>query len=251
MGYRAALSFCRECGSAWAEGASACIHCGTPRVEARPAPVGMSTAAGLASSLALYFVLLATVLAPLLIESDDLLGMLDTLLLVDTVIVAVWAIIHRQDLAAPLRTLGEGRYWAIALAAVPITLGIAYANLWLATDVLGGFDVDLAALYLDAGYSLPMVLLVCAVQPAIVEEIAFRGIMFERLQTIVDPKAAIVMVAIGFMTLHLSFLSAIFLIGLGLLTGWLRWKSGSMYPAIALHLLHNGAVALLSYSGVW
>lgn len=251
MGYRSALSFCRECGAAWAEGASVCTRCGTPRVEARAAPVGLSTTAGLASSLALFFVLLVTVLAPLVIESDDLFDMLDKLLLVDTVIVAIWAIIHRHDLAAPLRNVGEWRYWGLALAAVPVTLGIAYANLWLATDVLGGFDIDLAALYLGAGYSLPMVLLLCAVQPAVVEEIAFRGIMFERLQTIVDPKAAIIMVAIGFMTLHLSFLSAIFLVALGLITGWLRWKSGSLYPAMLVHLLHNGVVALLSYSGAW
>lgn len=252
MAYRAALSFCRECGAAWAEGASVCARCGTARAE--PAPVvesGMSTTAGLASALALYFVLLVTLLAPLMLESADLLGMLDTILVIDTIVVAGWAIVHRRDLAEPLRKLGELRYWGLTLAAVPLTLAVAYANSWLVTGVLGGFDADLTDVYLAAGHSLPWILLLWAVQPAVIEELAFRGIFFERLSRIVEPKTAVIAAAIAFMILHLMLLSAGFLLVLGLLTGWLRWKSGSLYPAMALHLLHNGAVVLLTWSGAW
>jgi membrane protease YdiL (CAAX protease family) len=252
MAYRMALSFCRECGAAWAEGASVCARCGAARAEATSVPPsGMSTVAGLVSSLALYFVLLATVLALLVLDSVDVFGMLHAILLIDTVAVAAWAVVHRHDLVGPLRTFGERRYWGLVLAAVPVTLALAYANSWFVTDVLGGVEADLVGLYFSAGHSLPLVLLLCAVQPAVIEELAFRGIVFERLSRIFEPKTAVIIAAILFTTLHLMVLGIVFLLALGLLAGWLRWKSGSMYPAMALHLLHNAAVILLTWLGTW
>ena len=252
MGYREALSFCGECGTAWTQGASACGRCGKPRVSAPAvAAAGMSSAAGLVSAMALYFVLLGTLLAPYLLDTQDFFELLNTILVVDTIVVLIWAFVHRADLVGPLRTLGKLRYWLIAVAAVPATIAIAYANSWAAINLLGATQVDAIELCIGAGYSLPLLLLTWALQPAVIEELAFRGIIFERLSAIVEPRAAIMIAAIAFTTLHLAFLSAVFLMCLGLMAGWLRWKSGSIYPAMALHLLHNAAVIGLMWTGNW
>ncbi|MFO7567020.1 MAG: CPBP family glutamic-type intramembrane protease [Enhygromyxa sp.] len=251
MGYRGALSFCRECGAPWTEGASACTRCGTERTQPAAPSEGMSSSRGLASAAMLYGMLLVTVLVPYLVLEGDVIDTLDTILILDTLVVAIWAIVHRHDVLGPLRRLGELRYWAITLAAVPLTVAIAYANSWLAIDVLGAADADLIAWYLAAGRSLPVVLLLAALQPAVVEELAFRGVIFERLSPVVEPKTAVLVSAAAFTILHLSLLSVVFLMTLGLLAGWLRWRSGSLYPAIALHLLHNATVALLVHAGIW
>ncbi|PRQ06256.1 type II CAAX endopeptidase family protein [Enhygromyxa salina] len=252
MGYREPLSFCGECGTAWTQGASACGSCGKPRVRAtQVVKTGMSSGAGLVSALALYFVLLGTLLASYLLDTADFFDVLDSILIVDTIVVLIWAFVHRADLVGPLRTLGELRYWGIAVAAVPVTVAIAYANLWAAVHVVGTTNVDVLQLCINAGYSLPFLLLTWSLQPAVIEELAFRGIVFERLSAVVEPRAAIIVAAIAFTTLHMAVLSAVFLMCLGLLAGWLRWKSGSMYPSIALHLLHNAVVVVLMWTGVW
>jgi uncharacterized protein len=252
MGYREPLSFCGECGAAWTQAASACGQCGKPRARAAAiTTTGMSSGVGLVSALALYFVLLGTLLASFVLETQDFFEVLDTILIVDTIVVLIWAFVHRADLAGPLRTLGERRYWGIAVAAVPATVAIAYVNSWAATNLVSTPQVDALELCINAGYGLPLLMLTWAVQPAVIEELAFRGIIFERLSAIVEPRAAIMIAAIAFTTLHLALLSAVFLMCLGLLAGWLRWKSGSIYPAMTLHLLHNAAVVTLMWTGVW
>ncbi|KIG17440.1 ABC transporter [Enhygromyxa salina] len=211
----------------------------------------MSAGAGLVSALALYFVLLGTLLASYLLDSADFFAVLDSILVVDTIVVLIWAFVHRADLVGPLRTVGDMRYWGIAVAAVPVTVAIAYGNLWAAQNLVGASSVDALGLCIDAGYSLPLLLLTWSLQPAVIEELAFRGILFERVSAVVEPWAAIVVVAIAFTTLHLAVLSGVFLMCLGVLAGWLRWRSGSIYPGVVLHLLHNAVVVLLMWIGVW
>lgn len=106
-------------------------------------------------------VLLATVLAPQLLDSADSIRMIGTVIVINTVVVAVWAWAHRRDVAGPLRELGERRYWGMVVAAVPITLALAlaYVHLWLATDLPDGVEADRIGLYCDPGVSLPLVLL--------------------------------------------------------------------------------------------
>lgn len=246
MGYRAAPSFCRECGAALGPDVGACVRCGTvPGPVEPPRPADGSIGRGVASALALYFVLLLTLLVPLVVKPTDVLALLDKILIVDTVVVLIWALVHRDDIGPLLRRVGTASDWGLTLLAVPVTVTVALANVWLATEVLGVPDVDLFQIYFDAGYSLPLVLVLMAVQPAVVEELAFRGIVMERLSALVEPKVALVIAAVLFASLHLAFLSIVFLIVLGLIAGWLRLRSGSLYPAIALHLLHNTCVILL------
>ena len=42
-----------------------------------------------------------------------------------------------------------------------------------------------------------------------------------------------------FAVLHFSLLSLPYLFMVGLLLGWAKWKTGSLYPSILVHFLHN------------
>lgn len=83
-----------------------------------------------------------------------------------------------------------------------------------------------------------MFLLVCLI-PGITEEIAFRGLIQHWLHTVLRPWKAIVLASALFTALHLSVISAPYIFLLGILLGWVKWKSRSLYPSILMHIVHN------------
>lgn len=91
-----------------------------------------------------------------------------------------------------------------------------------------------------------MVLLAMAVIPGVVEELFFRGFLFNALLRHVRPGAVIVVTAILFGLFHIfpgGFLAIERLLPstlMGLILGWVRWQSGSVWPGALLHLAHNG-----------
>lgn len=75
--------------------------------------------------------------------------------------------------------------------------------------------------------------------PSITEEIAFRGLIQHWLHTVLKPWRAIMLASALFTTLHLSIVSAPYIFLLGMLLGWVKWKSRSLYPVILMHMVHN------------
>ena len=75
----------------------------------------------------------------------------------------------------------------------------------------------------------------------IVEELIFRGWIFGLLQKRAGPGLTILLTAAGWSLLHYEYSWAV--IGVifvdGLLLGLARWRSGSVYPPIAMHILYN------------
>ncbi len=97
------------------------------------------------------------------------------------------------------------------------------------------------------------VLLVVAVLPAVLEELFFRGYLFGALLSALRPGAAILVSALLFALFHLILAGTLvverfvpsFL--LGLVLGWTCWQTGSVWPGVLLHALHNGSLVLLGY----
>jgi membrane protease YdiL (CAAX protease family) len=82
---------------------------------------------------------------------------------------------------------------------------------------------------------------VCVIAP-IAEEFFFRGFLFEVLRRWRGPWIAAVIVGLLFGLAHTGSASSQYLIPLGLLGFVLclvRWRTGSLYPCIALHSLNN------------
>ncbi len=128
------------------------------------------------------------------------------------------------------------------LLLLPFAIGLNYAYHYIiyvyfdAPDVLG-----------EMLENIPIevrILMIC-ILPAIVEEIGFRGLIQHWLQPAIGPWKAILMTSVLFSLIHFSLLSAPYLFLVGVYLGWLRWKSGSLYPCIIVHFLHNLAVVLI------
>lgn len=126
----------------------------------------------------------------------------------------------------------------IGLALLPLALIINYGfhrlilpSIMEDTSALDQFDEIFTARW-------TAVLIIC-VLPAITEEIAFRGLVQHWMHTALPDWKAIGLAAALFSALHLSVINAPYLFGLGVLLGYTRWKTGSLYPAMLIHFLHN------------
>ncbi|NQT11773.1 MAG: CPBP family intramembrane metalloprotease, partial [Planctomycetes bacterium] len=71
----------------------------------------------------------------------------------------------------------------------------------------------------------------------------------EALQGTLGPRDALIVSALMFMVLHVAVLSFPHLLLMGLVLGYLRMKSGSLYPCMVLHFTHNLLVILVEMGG--
>lgn len=94
----------------------------------------------------------------------------------------------------------------------------------------------------ESGLGEPTLVFLFCVFPAIIEEIAFRGLLQHWLQVAVRPTRALVLASALFTVMHFSILSAPYLFAVGMLLGWAKWKTRSLYPSMLIHFLHNLAV---------
>ena len=153
----------------------------------------------------------------------------------------IFAAIYWKSLASQLVRIGFGHVEAwIALVILPgmLLVNFVYHRLFLMKllKVKEAFSLDQLR---EAGISEPTLILIFCIYPAIAEEIAFRGLLQHWLHTALSPWKAVGLAAFLFAVLHFSVLSLPYLFGVGVLLGWAKWKTGSLYPSMLIHFLHN------------
>lgn len=79
----------------------------------------------------------------------------------------------------------------------------------------------------------------------VTEEVAFRGFLFRPLERGMGAVAAIGLTSIVFSSLHgsqygWSWQILLLLFTAGIAFGFVRWKTGSLWPAIIMHMAYNG-----------
>jgi hypothetical protein len=94
-----------------------------------------------------------------------------------------------------------------------------------------------------------MALLIAGVAP-VVEELVFRGVLWSALERWLPVPAVIAITSILFAAFHLDPAQAIPLLFTGAFLGWVRWTTGSVGPAIAVHVVNNAFALLLGAVGV-
>jgi membrane protease YdiL (CAAX protease family) len=94
------------------------------------------------------------------------------------------------------------------------------------------------------------VALVAALVAPVCEEIAFRGYLQSALATRRGPAAAVAGSTVLFALMHLDPVRFPALLVLGGVFGWLAWRAGSVWPAVAAHAANNALVSALVIAGV-
>ena len=88
--------------------------------------------------------------------------------------------------------------------------------------------------------------LIAAVLAPLAEEVAFRGYLLSALRTHLRPGVAIAASSVLFAAMHLDPVRFPAVLFLGVFLGWLAWRSGSLWPAVAAHAVNNGLGSLVA-----
>jgi len=100
-----------------------------------------------------------------------------------------------------------------------------------------------------ANQPLLLVAIEMALFPALIEEWLCRGVLWNAYARIVPVKAVLLITSVLFALLHIpsnGFLGVPFYFGIGMVTGFLRWRSCSLIPGIFTHLINNLMVVITS-----
>lgn len=83
-------------------------------------------------------------------------------------------------------------------------------------------------------------LLVIALLAPVVEELVFRGLLYGWLENRWGRGVAFVASSLAFAGAHWEPAHVILVVPLGLLFGWLRLRTGSLWPSLVAHVVNNG-----------
>jgi ABC-2 type transport system permease protein/sodium transport system permease protein len=99
------------------------------------------------------------------------------------------------------------------------------------------------------GISPVLIVFVYALVTPICEELFFRGYLFSALRAYTGAKTAIFGSALLFGLFHVVFAFDRLVPStlLGIVLGWVCWRTGSVFPGMIMHACHNGFLVLVSY----
>lgn len=97
---------------------------------------------------------------------------------------------------------------------------------------------------LESDLSLVFIVSMLALTPAFCEELLFRGYVQRQFERSLGVAWSIALSGIIFGAYHLSALQVVPLSVLGLYMAWLTWRTGSLWPAIAVHFANNAYAAV-------
>jgi len=147
--------------------------------------------------------------------------------------------------------LGSARPAAIAIGLLAGAAGFLVAGAVMAVAMrllpeswVRAFDVS--RMLAGPGWRSWAFAIVASLLAPACEEIAFRGYLQTTFALSRPPAAAIPIAALLFAAIHLDPVRFPALVVLGTLYGWLAWRAGSVWPAVAAHAANN-AVASLAF----
>lgn len=247
----AVRQFCPCCGTRWQPDWTACPACAQDAASAAAKPA--HSGPGVGAAVVLYCLCLLQVVLTWAIADQQgdveepahyaaVVIVSDVLFAAIAVVGGVWFF----RAVWPALRRGAHPKWLLAgaLSAIPSVLLASVAVNWL-SERLGLEELSYSEPLLAAGWSWWAIILSTAVQPALFEELVFRGAMLPGLGSALSVRDAILVSGMCFATMHLSPLMFPVLALLGIWFGWLRVKTGSLYPSMVAHFCHNALVLAL------
>jgi membrane protease YdiL (CAAX protease family) len=178
-------------------------------------------------------------------------GMMTITVIYVLIVIAFW-IYHATELQ-PLFALSKINIKVLVLTILGATIGAVIVsfiapliNISINDDVF--YDIYM---FQDTRYPLLFATLFIAVQPAIFEEVAFRGFLFSNLERVTSPTSVVYITAFLFGIMHLTIISLIWLIPIGIAFALLRKKYNTLWYGIVGHFVYNFSVTLIDYYGLF
>jgi membrane protease YdiL (CAAX protease family) len=108
------------------------------------------------------------------------------------------------------------------------------------------FHTDVSYIRAYRLYAFPMLVMVysIAVMPAIFEELAFRGVMYNYCANFLDERLVVIVTAFLFAIMHLSLIALVWLIPFGIFMATLRRKYNTIWYGVFFHFVFNFTACL-------
>jgi len=90
-------------------------------------------------------------------------------------------------------------------------------------------------------YTMPAMIMIysIAVNPAIFEELAFRGVIYNYLNSFLNERLVVIVTGFTFAIMHLNFISLFWLVPFGILVGAMRKRFGTIWYGVIFHFIFN------------
>lgn len=132
--------------------------------------------------------------------------------------------------------------WKILSGVILIAVAASCMVSYAARQVnVSFFDTDVSYYGSYRIYAYPIIVMLysIALTPAIFEELAFRGVMYNYCASFLDERLVVAVTAFLFAIMHLSLISLVWLIPFGFFIGNLRRKYNTIWYGVAFHFMFN------------
>jgi uncharacterized protein len=240
---------CMQCNANLLPDEKFCGYCGLEVAVQEEGVKGEDVFTVIGPALAYYFVTLVVLatykLTPLF--KDGIEGLV-VISVIDVIIVlAFWGYFFRA--LKPLFVLRNLDlkliFFTIAgaiTAAVAVSFLADFINISLYDDVYYS-----PYLFHDTSQPVLWAVILTCLQPAIFEEVAFRGFIFTNVQVLASATGAVFISAVLFGIIHLSFISLLWLVPLGIVFAWFRMRFNTLWYGIIGHFFYNFTVLVIEF----
>lgn len=92
----------------------------------------------------------------------------------------------------------------------------------------------------------PVLAFAIVVTAPVCEELIFRGYLWKAAESSLPPVGVWLLTSLAFAAYHLNPLHVLVVLPIGLFLGWLRWRSGSIWPSMLAHFTNNLLALLMT-----
>lgn len=150
-----------------------------------------------------------------------------------------------------------GAPWVSFAAAVVIGLTVGMLPGWIAEqiraldpDSRGAVEMINDTLTKGPIAARAVAILAVTLVGPLVEELVFRGFMWDALRRFGSPAMAMVGTSFLFAAYHMDPAQSFALLITAFTLGWVRWMSGSVWPCVVVHVVNNGLGVLAAFVAV-
>lgn len=241
-------SICSKCALESREARKFCVRCGFPFASVFKQPVSnmQSLEPAIKTSAALFGINLLFLLRKITPESAHFgIEIIIGLLFASIVLIAVYP--FRSKIRFLSRRFFNRYYSPLKMVSLALLTAVGIHLYFSMLELLGVPTIDYIEkddlgtakvlwIFFSAGLLAP-----------VVEEIYFRGYLFQKLRLVLKPREAIILQGLLFGIIHLSPIAYLSHTMMGILFGFLRYRTKSLLPGILFHALWNLSVVGADY----
>lgn len=128
-------------------------------------------------------------------------------------------------------------------------LGVLLVSAVIVHYVASYLNSNIFDQYIESEYltwdNLWLAIILISLYPAFFEEMIYRGVLFHNMEKLSNKRTALIVSSLVFGLTHLTFVSLIWLIPLGLLFGVYRSKYDTLWYGIIGHFFYNTVITVL------